>query len=57
MINVMEALRFIGKHNIVHMDLSMKNILVYNNLMTKLIDFGESYHKDVPTSQSTFPVI
>ena len=57
MINVMEALRFIEKHNIVHMDLSMKNILIYNNLMIKLVDFGESYHKDVPTSKSTFFII
>ena len=57
MVNVMEALRFIGNHNIVHMDLSMKNILIYNNLMIKLIDFGESYHKYVPTSKSNFLII
>ena len=57
MVNVMEGLRFIGSHNIVHMNLSMKNILIYNNLMIKLIDFGESYHKDVPTSKSNFFII
>lgn len=34
------------------MDLSPNNILVQGNLLTKLIDFGESYHKHVPNHSS-----
>jgi serine/threonine protein kinase len=41
--NIANGLRFLKNHHIVHMDLTLKNIMVGPNLVTKIIDFGESY--------------
>lgn len=47
LINLLQALRFIKDYKVVHMDLSPANLLVHPNLITSLIDFGESYHEKV----------
>lgn len=38
--NIANGLRFLRNYRIVHMDLSLKNILVGSSLITKIIDFG-----------------
>ncbi len=44
---IAQALRYLQEYNIVHLDLKPPNIMLYKNMMVKLIDFGESYHPDV----------
>lgn len=41
--NIANGLRFLKNYHIVHMDLTPKNILVWPQLITKIIDFGEAY--------------
>lgn len=43
LVNLANALRFLKDYSIVHMDLNLNNILVYRDLLTKVIDFGEAY--------------
>lgn len=61
LINLSAALKFLAKHQIVHMDLSSLNVMVVNRLMPKIIDFGEAYHevldKDSPNSTPFSPRI
>ena len=38
--NIANGLRFLKKNGVVHLDLNVNNILVTQNLLTKLIDFG-----------------
>lgn len=45
--NLSNGLRFIKNYGVVHMDLTMTNVLVVNDYLTKIIDFGESYSKTV----------
>ena len=44
--NISNGLRFLKKKGIVHMDLNVNNILVTQNLLPKIIDFGEAYRQD-----------
>lgn len=44
---IIESLRFLESHCIVHLDLKPNNIMICPNLKVKLIDFGESYHHEV----------
>jgi serine/threonine protein kinase len=44
--SIIQALRFIRDQQIVHLDLKPNNIMIYWNLLIKLIDFGESYQID-----------
>jgi serine/threonine protein kinase len=46
-IQILQALRFVGNHGIVHLDVKENNIIVLKNMVCKLIDFGESYHYKV----------
>lgn len=38
------GLYFLHENNIVHRDLKTSNILIESKMVTKIIDFGESYH-------------
>jgi hypothetical protein len=49
---IIQALRYIRDYSIVHLDLKPNNIMIYCNMLIKLIDFGESYHHEV-CSKST----
>lgn len=40
------GLRFLAYYKVVHMDLTLSNVLVYDNCLPKIIDFGEAYHRD-----------
>lgn len=44
MFSITQSLRYIRDFKIVHLDLKPNNIMIYCNLLIKLIDFGESYH-------------
>jgi serine/threonine protein kinase len=44
LLSITQALRFVRDHRIVHLDLKPNNIMIFTNLVIKLIDFGESYH-------------
>lgn len=37
---VVQGLRFLREYNIVHLDLKPSNIMIYCNLLVKIIDFG-----------------
>lgn len=47
LINVLQSLRLIKDYEVVHMDLSPGNILVSQNYIPQLIDFGQSYSKAI----------
>jgi serine/threonine protein kinase len=40
LIHISNSLRFLQSSNIVHMDLNLNNILIYDGYLPKLIDFG-----------------
>ena len=44
MTNAMQSLRLLHEKQVVHLDFTPNNILVCPSYLTKLIDFGESYH-------------
>jgi len=44
---VVQALRYLRSYGIVHLDCKPSNILLYKNMLIKLIDFGESFHEEV----------
>lgn len=46
LINIIHGLRQIHICDIVHLDLKPINILVCRGLITKIIDFGEAYHRE-----------
>lgn len=41
--NISNALRFLKRHRVVHMDLNPNNVLMSPGFFTKIIDFGEAY--------------
>lgn len=43
-IHLANALNYLEKQMVVHMDLSSHNIMVCKDLLVKVIDFGEAYH-------------
>lgn len=45
--NLANGLRFISNYKIIHLDLKPNNIIVVSDLMTKIIDFSESYHPQI----------
>lgn len=45
--STVQSLRFLRDQHIVHLDLKPSNIMLFHNLIVKLIDFGESYHPEV----------
>lgn len=47
LINVLQALKLIKEYDVVHMDLSPGNVLISSNYISRLIDFGESYHEKI----------
>lgn len=56
-IHIANALNFLEKQQVVHMDLSSHNVMISRDLLVKLIDFGEAYHPYIDTDKtiSTFP--
>lgn len=44
---VINGLQFISSYKIVHMDIKPTNIVVVKDLLTKIIDFGESYNSSL----------
>ncbi len=51
--SIVQSLRFLRDQHIVHLDLKPNNIMLYHNLLVKLIDFGESYHPEVCSKSKT----
>ena len=47
LINVIQGLRYLASYSIVHLDIKPINILVCKQLITKIIDYGQAYHKQV----------
>lgn len=47
MINVLHGLRHLLEYSTIHLDLKPINIMVCAGLITKIIDYGEAYHRDV----------
>ena len=52
--SITQSLRYIRDFRIVHLDLKPNNIMIFCNLLVKLIDFGESYHPEVCTESTPF---
>lgn len=49
--HISNGLRFLAYYKVVHMDLTLNNILIYDNFLPKIIDFGEAFHRE--TIEST----
>lgn len=45
--SIVQSLRYLRDYKIVHLDLKPNNIMIFCNMLVKLIDFGESYHPDI----------
>lgn len=45
--HISNGLRFLTYYKVVHMDLSLSNIVMVDGHLPKIIDFGESYNRDV----------
>ena len=52
LVSIAQGLRFLKLKSIVHMDLSLGNILMNQQLLLKLIDFGESYESQICKSST-----
>ena len=46
-----QSLRYLRDYKIVHLDLKPTNVMLYCNLLIKLIDFGEAYHPNLAKCQ------
>lgn len=44
---IVEGLRFLRDHKIIHFDVKPQNMLICRGLILKITDFGESYHPDI----------
>jgi serine/threonine protein kinase len=47
LLNIVLAMRFLISKEIVHLDLKPTNVIVTKQLIPKIIDFGEAYHRDL----------
>jgi len=47
LLNVVHGLRYLSNYGIVHLDVKPINIIVCRHLLTKIIDYGEAYHRDL----------
>ena len=56
LLNIVHGLRYLTSYEVVHLDIKPINVIVYKQLMTKIIDYGEAYHKNV-CSQSNYDFI
>jgi serine/threonine protein kinase len=56
-INIIHGLRHLISYGIVHLDLKPINILVCRAYITKIIDFGESYHPDICPKSKKYPIL
>ncbi len=52
--SIAQSLRYIRDFRIVHLDLKPNNIMIFCNLLIKLIDFGESYHPEACAESNSF---
>lgn len=52
-IHLANALNFLEKQMVVHMDLSAHNVMVCKDLLIKVIDFGEAYHPYLDSDKTT----
>ena len=55
MFHTVQAVRHLREYSIVHLDLKPSNIMLFCNLLVKLIDFGESYHPEVKYTSTSCP--
>ena len=53
--NISNGLRFLTYYKVVHMDLNLNNILVYDGYLPKIIDFGEAYNREVVEANPNVP--
>ena len=47
MFNLILGIRFLISREIVHLDLKPANLIVSKQLIPKITDFGEAYHRDL----------
>lgn len=62
LLNIVHGIRHLIAFGIVHLDLKPMNVVVARFMITKIVDFGEAYHKEVCdkstllSTQTTAPV-
>jgi serine/threonine protein kinase len=44
---ICHGLRYLQEYKIAHLDIKPSNIMTFNALKLKIIDFGESYHPNL----------
>ena len=47
LLNLVHGLRYLENYGIVHLDVKPINALICKQLMVKIIDYGEAYHKSI----------
>jgi serine/threonine protein kinase len=48
--SIVQALRYIHRYRIAHLDLKPNNLMVHCNMLVKIIDFGESHHPELAST-------
>jgi serine/threonine protein kinase len=54
--SILQGLRYIRDYHIVHLDLKPNNVMIYCNMLIKLIDFGEAYHPELPPHKPGYTI-
>ena len=53
LVHISNSLRFLEQHQVSHIDLSPNNLMVVDDFMIKIIDFGEAYSPKVTPRYQT----
>lgn len=56
MLNILFGMRFLISREIVHLDLKPSNIVVCKQLIPKIMDFGEAYHRELCPKSTPAPI-